>query len=68
MIEFAPLSKEPPSSRGPGRIPFKDKTGVRISVGALLEDLLPCGSFVFNRLNLENMFSTAGYIFFTKTL
>jgi hypothetical protein len=25
---------EPPSSRGPGRNPFKVKTGVRISVGA----------------------------------
>lgn len=34
MIEFARSKKEPPSSRGPGRIPFKDKTGVRISVGA----------------------------------
>ena len=31
MIEFCPL---PPSSRGPGRSPFKAKTGVRISVGA----------------------------------
>ena len=25
----------PPSSRGPGRSPFKAKTGVRISMGAL---------------------------------
>ena len=28
------VAHKPPSSRGPGRDPFKVKTGVRISVGA----------------------------------
>ena len=32
MVEFRSLT--PPSSRGPGRSPFKAKTGVRISVEA----------------------------------
>ena len=35
MIKSRPLeSVPPPSSRGPGRDPFKVKTGVRIPVGA----------------------------------
>jgi hypothetical protein len=32
--KIPPLNEPPPSSRGPGRNPFKVKTGVRISVGA----------------------------------
>ena len=32
--KIPPLNQPPPSSSGPGRSPFKAKTGVRISVGA----------------------------------
>ena len=35
MVEFS--RSQPPSSRGPGRGPLKAKTGVRISLGALLD-------------------------------
>jgi hypothetical protein len=38
MIKSARLTK-PPSSSGPGRSPFKAKTGVRISVGAQVKPL-----------------------------
>src|SRR4030065_411183 len=48
MIQSARLIlNKPPSSSGPGRSPFKAKTGVRISVGALTKkDCIP-GDFCF---------------------
>ena len=36
MVEYGPT---PPSSRGPGRGPFKAKTGVRIPMGACSVDM-----------------------------
>jgi hypothetical protein len=44
MVEYRSLT--PPSSRGPGRSPFKAKTGVRISVEAHKP---PQGGFSFNK-------------------
>jgi hypothetical protein len=46
MVKSHPL--KPPSSRGPGRSPFKAKTGVRISVGALAIKLITRSGGLFD--------------------
>ena len=51
MVEFHSLKCTPPSSRGPGRSPFKAKTGVRIPVGAQKRLLGSKGRSCFKYLN-----------------
>ena len=50
------VAHKPPSSRGPGRDPFKVKTGVRISVGAQIlknRSTLPVERFL-SSIRFEN--------------